>query len=44
MEHNVGSRAEIERVFESKVYLELHIKVKPKWRRDAAELRRLGYA
>lgn len=42
----IGSeaRAEIERVFESKVYLELHIKVKPKWRGDAAELRRLGYA
>jgi len=38
------ARMEIEAVFEQKVYLELWIKVKPKWRRDPAELRRLGYA
>ena len=42
----IGSdaRKEIEAVLEEKVYLELWVKVKPKWRRDAAELRRLGYA
>ncbi len=42
----IGSdaRREIESVFEEKVYLELWIKVKPKWRRDPSELRRLGYA
>ena len=42
----IGSdaRKEIEAVLDERVYLELWVKVKPKWRRDAAELRRLGYA
>lgn len=37
------ARKEIEVVFGERVYLELWIKVKPKWRRDPSELRRLGY-
>ncbi len=42
----IGSEArkEIEVELDSPVYLDLHVKVKPKWRRDDAELRRLGYA
>jgi len=39
-----AARKEIEAVLEERVYLELWIKVKPKWRRDPSELRRLGYA
>jgi GTP-binding protein Era len=27
----------------TKVYLELWVKVRPKWRQDEAELRRLGF-
>ncbi|NOX61160.1 MAG: GTPase Era [Chloroflexi bacterium] len=42
----IGSEARkaIEAELERPVYLDLWVKVKPKWRRDPAELRRLGYA
>ncbi|NOZ49529.1 MAG: GTPase Era [Chloroflexi bacterium] len=41
----IGSeaRSEIEAMLGQRVYLDLRVKVKPRWRRDAAELRRLGY-
>jgi GTP-binding protein Era len=39
-----AARAEIEKAFESKVYLELWVKVRKNWRKDEKELRRLGYA
>lgn len=38
------SRAKIEPLVGSQVYLDLWVKVLPNWRRDAAALRRLGYA
>ncbi len=38
------ARKEIEAALGRKVFLDLHVKVKPKWRRNPAELRRLGYA
>ena len=38
------AREEIEEMVGTKVYLELRVKVKKKWRRDEDELRRLGYA
>jgi GTP-binding protein Era len=40
----VGSaaRPEIERLLGQRVYLELQVKVRPKWRRDERELERLG--
>jgi GTP-binding protein Era len=37
------SRAKIEALIGSPVYLDLHVKVLPNWRRDSAALRRLGY-
>ncbi|MBZ0178656.1 MAG: GTPase Era [Melioribacteraceae bacterium] len=37
------SREEIERFLGRPVYLELHVKVKPKWRRDEKLLRSFGY-
>jgi GTP-binding protein Era len=42
----IGSdaRREIEDLLGTRVYLELWVKVRKKWRRDEAELRRLGYA
>ena len=41
---DIGTRArpEIEELLGHSVFLELRIKVKPKWRRDAATLERLG--
>jgi GTP-binding protein Era len=39
-----SARREIEQLLGTKVYLELWVKVKKKWRKDEAELRRLGYA
>jgi len=39
-----AARREIESLVGSKVYLDLWIKVRPKWRKKAEELRRLGYA
>lgn len=38
-----AARPEIERYLGTRVYLELWVKVKEKWRRDERELRRLGY-
>lgn len=41
----IGTRArgKIEALIGAPVYLDLHVKVLPNWRRDAAALRRLGY-
>ncbi|HUK22624.1 MAG TPA: GTPase Era [Gemmatimonadales bacterium] len=38
-----SARAKIEPLVGQQVYLELHVKVLPKWRRQEAQLRRLGY-
>jgi GTP-binding protein Era len=38
-----GARQQIEDLVGTQVYLELWVKVRPKWRRDENELRRLGY-
>jgi GTPase len=37
------ARAKIEALVGSPVYLDLHVKVLPNWRRDSSALRRLGY-
>ena len=37
------ARLQIEDLLETKVYLEIWVKVRPKWRRSEDELRRLGY-
>jgi GTP-binding protein Era len=37
------ARGKIEALIGSPVYLDLHVKVLPNWRRDSAALRRLGY-
>lgn len=39
-----AAREEIEQLVGNRVYLELWVKVRAKWRRDEQELRRLGYA
>jgi GTP-binding protein Era len=39
-----AAREEIERLVGNKVYLDLWVKVRKKWRKDEDELRRLGYA
>ncbi len=39
-----AARKEIEVMLEGKVFLELWVKVQPKWRRDENTLRRLGYS
>jgi GTP-binding protein Era len=39
-----AARAKIEALLGQRVFLELHVKVLPKWRRDAPALKRLGYA
>jgi GTP-binding protein Era len=41
-EIGVRARPEIEALLEHQVFLDLKVKVKPKWRRDAAMLERLG--
>ncbi len=38
------ARKAIEEMVGTKIYLELRVKVKEKWRHDEDELRRLGYA
>jgi GTPase len=43
-EIGAAARTEIEQVLEGKVYLELWIKVTPKWRRNEKVLRRFGYS
>jgi GTP-binding protein Era len=37
------ARERIEQLLGSRVYLETHVKVLPKWRRDPAQLRRFGF-
>lgn len=39
-----AARSEIEKLINTRVYLELWVKVRPKWRKKEDELRRLGYA
>jgi GTP-binding protein Era len=38
-----AARAKIEALLGQRVFLDLHVKVLPKWRRDAPSLKRLGY-
>ena len=38
-----AAREELERLLDTQVYLDLHVKVVKNWRRNEAELRRLGY-
>lgn len=38
------ARLEIEQLLGTRVYLELRVKVRPRWRQDEQELRRLGYS
>jgi GTP-binding protein Era len=38
------ARREIEKLLGTRVYLELWVKVRKKWRKDENQLRRLGYA
>ena len=38
-----SAREQIEELLETRVFLELWVKVRPKWRTDEEELRRLGY-
>jgi GTP-binding protein Era len=38
-----AARAKIEALLGQRVFLDLHVKVLPKWRRDAPALKRLGY-
>lgn len=38
-----AARVQIEELLETRVYLELWVKVRPKWRTDEEQLRRLGY-
>lgn len=40
----IEARRDIERMLDCKVYLDLNVKVAPLWRRDANEIRRLGYS
>ena len=44
MVRQIGTRArpEIEQLLGRRIFLELHVKVRPKWRRDEAMLERLG--
>jgi len=39
-----AARQQIEELLETRVYLDLWVKVRPKWRKNEEELRRLGYA
>jgi GTP-binding protein Era len=39
-----AARKEIELMVGNRVYLDLWVKVRKKWRKDEDELRRLGYA
>lgn len=39
-----AARAKIEALLGQRIYLDLHVKVLPKWRRDEPALKRLGYA
>ena len=37
------ARRDVERLFDTKVFLDLQVRVQPQWRRDQNEIRRLGY-
>lgn len=37
------ARMDLERVFGTRIYLDLKVKVKKNWRKDAAQIRRFGY-
>ncbi len=39
-----AARTEVEKLIDTRVFLELWVKVRPKWRKKEDELRRLGYA
>jgi len=39
-----AARGKIEALLDQRVFLDLHVKVLPKWRRDEPALKRLGYA
>ncbi len=38
-----AAREEIERMLDTKVFLDLWVKVRPKWRKDVMALRDIGY-
>ena len=40
----VEARKDLEKLFGRKVYLDLQVRVQPLWRRDANEIKRLGYS
>ena len=40
----IEARRDIERLLGCKVYLDLSVRIQPQWRRDANEIRRLGYS
>lgn len=42
----IGSEArrDLERIFDCRVFLDLEVRVRPNWRSDVREIRRLGYA
>jgi GTP-binding protein Era len=37
------ARKDMEKFFDKKIYLELHVKVRKEWRNDVGQLRRFGY-
>lgn len=39
----IEARKDLEKLFGTSVYLSLEVRVRPSWRRDANEIRRLGY-
>ena len=39
----MAARKDVERLLGCKVYLDLNVRVQPKWRRDRSEIARLGY-
>ena len=38
-----SARAEIQKLLDGKVYLDLHVKVRPEWRKRESDVRRMGY-
>ena len=38
------ARHDLERIFDTRVFLELDVRVKPGWREDEGQIRRFGYA
>lgn len=39
----IDARRDLERIFDTQVFLELDVKVKAGWRDDEAQIRRFGY-